>query len=307
VEFGVHLPLIDLGEGVLGSAELRAFARTAAESGYTVLSSNDHLVWQRPWLDGPSVLTSVAEASGAMTLATSVALPTVRHPVVLAKWLTTLACLTDRRIIAGLGPGSSRADYRAVGVPFDERWSRFDEAFAVVMALVRGDSAPDGRFYEAAEVRLEPLPERAPEVWFGSWGSDKRLAAMAEVADGWMASAYNTSPARFAEARARLDGHLDGCGRDPGAFPDMIATSWSYVTDDRQAADRLLHELLGPVLGRDPGELATQLPIGPPEHCARLLQAYADAGARRILLWPVRDPIGQLGEFMERVAPQLGA
>ncbi len=305
MDFGVHLPLIDFGEGSMTLGRLQTYAETAAALGYATLSANDHIVWQRPWLDGPAALTSVLTHAGAMTLATSVCLVNVRHPVVVAKWLTTVARLSGGRVIAGLGPGSSAADHAAVGIPFEQRWARFDEALVTVRALLRGHAAPDGTFYDVADVRLDPLPERVPEVWFGSWGSDRRLRALAATADGWMASGYNTTPARFADARARLDTHLVACGRDPQSFPDLIATMWLYVTDTQQEADRVVADVLSPVLRRSADELASQLPIGPPEHCIDLLQAYADTGVNQILLWPIRDPIDQLHRFDTLVRPSI--
>ncbi len=306
MDFGVHLPLIDFGDGLLAPRELRDYTATADDLGYATLSANDHLVWQRPWLDGPTTLTSVHGDAGDMALATSISLPAVRHPTVLAKWLTTVGCLTDNRIIAGLGPGSSSADYAAVGVPFEERWARFDEALRAIKALIRGDPAPAGTFYDLDGVRLEPLPSTPPEVWFGSWGSDRRLRAMAQIADGWMASGYNTTPEGFAEARERLDGHLTACGRDPAAFPDLIATMWLYITDRREEAQHVLQEILAGILRRDPDQLAGQLPIGPADRCVDLLNSYERAGARQILLWPIRDPVRQLHLFHELVRPNVG-
>lgn len=305
MDFGAHLPLIDFGDGSLALDQLQAYAATAADLGYATLSANDHLVWRRPWLDGPAVLSSVLAHTGSMTLATSVCLVNVRHPVVVAKWLTTVARLSGSRVIAGLGPGSSAADHAAVGLPFDQRWARFDEAFAAVKALVRGRPVPAGRFYERADVHLQPLPTRIPEVWFGSWGSDRRLRALAATADGWLASGYNTTPDRYVDARARLDAHLVACGRDPAAFPDAIATLWLHVAATQHDADRLLRDVLAPALGRDAGELAARLPIGPPEHCVDVLQAYADAGARQVLLWPISDPIDQLHRFDALVRPGI--
>jgi alkanesulfonate monooxygenase SsuD/methylene tetrahydromethanopterin reductase-like flavin-dependent oxidoreductase (luciferase family) len=303
MRFGVHLPLVDFGQGVISGPDLRRYARTAAAAGYTTLSANDHLVWRRPWLDGPTALASVLGDAEGLTLATSVALPTVRHPVVLAKSLTSLALLAGRRVVAGLGPGSSEADHRVVGVPFEERWARFDESLRLVRALVRGEVAPPGRHYPVGDLRLDPLPSAAPEVWCGSWGSDTRLRRMVEVADGWMASAYNTSPEHYAAARSRIDGHLVAVGREPAGFPDLIATTWSYVTDDARLADRLLREVLGPILERDPDDLRALLPIGTAEHCIGLLERYAAAGAQQLLLWPIQDPIDQLERFAERVLP----
>ena len=305
MDVGVHLPLADLGQGLPGGAELRAYTATAAGLGFAMVSANDHLVWRRPWLDGPTALAVVVGSAGSMTLATSIALPAVRHPVVLAKVIASLAVLSDGPVVAGLGPGSSADDYRAVGIPFEERWARFDEGLRVVRALLRGEPASDGRYYQAAGLRLDPLPTTPPQVWFGSWGSDVRLRRMAAAADGWLASAYNTTPERFADARARLDGHLAAAGREPATFPDAVATAWMYVTHDAGEAASVLEDVLAPLLGRDPAGLAAQLPVGSPEHCIDLLTAYAAAGARRILLWPVHDPARQLELFAEEIRPHL--
>ena len=237
-------------------------------------------------------MACVAASAGTLTLATSITLPVVRHPVVVAKMLTSLAAMAQGPVVGGLGPGSSQADYAAVGVPFDQRWARFDEAFRLVRALVRGEPTVPGPFYPV-EARLAPLPAPPPEIWFGSWGSDRRLAALAAVADGWFASAYNATPLQFAQARSRLDDHLRTAGREPTAFPDAVATTWLYVTDDRQQAQHMLTEVLAPTLGRDPATLG-HLPVGGPEHCAQALAAYEAAGVRELVLWPLGDPIRQL-------------
>jgi alkanesulfonate monooxygenase SsuD/methylene tetrahydromethanopterin reductase-like flavin-dependent oxidoreductase (luciferase family) len=224
----------------------------------------------------------------------------VRHPVVVAKTLSSLASLTGSRVIAGLGSGSSQADYDAVGVPFAERFVRFDEAMPLVRDLVRGEAATGGRFYGPAGP-LAPVRDPAPEVWFGSWGSDRRLAALAAVADGWFASAYNATPTEYGAARARLDGHLAAAGREPAAFPDAIATAWALVTSSAAERERVLHDLLGPLLGRDPETLAN-LPIGSPAQCAEALAAYAEAGATLMFVWPLRDAAAQL-ELLARAWP----
>jgi alkanesulfonate monooxygenase SsuD/methylene tetrahydromethanopterin reductase-like flavin-dependent oxidoreductase (luciferase family) len=292
MDLGAHLPLADFGDGTPSIGELRDYARTARDLGSTTLSANDHLVWRRPWLDGPTALAAVVGDAGSMTLATSIALPVVRHPVVVAKTLSSLASLTESRVIGGLGPGSSQADYDAVGVPFAERWARFDEAMPLVRSLVRGETTPGGGFYGPAGP-LAPVRDPAPEVWFGSWGSDRRIGALAAVADGWFASAYNATPAEYAAARARLDGHLTAAGRDPATFPDAIATGWALVTTSASERERVLRELLGPLLGRDP-ETMDNLPIGSSAQCAEGLAAYADAGATLMLVWPLRDARAQL-------------
>jgi alkanesulfonate monooxygenase SsuD/methylene tetrahydromethanopterin reductase-like flavin-dependent oxidoreductase (luciferase family) len=294
MRWGVHLPLVDFGDGPASLHALQEYVRVARDLGYDTVSANDHLVWRRPWLDGLTALTAVAGCAAGMTLATTVALPAVRHPVVLAKALATLGVLHSGPVVAGIGPGSTRGDFDAVGVPFAQRWSRFDRAAVVVRELLHG---------EHPDLRISPLPADPPQVWIGSWGSPARLRAMAATADGWLASGYNTDPHRYAECRARLDVELERAGRDPATFPDMIATVWLHVGDT--AAPVL--DLLASTLQRDPHVLAERLPVGDPEHCAEVLAGYARAGVRRMLLWPVGDGAEQLRRFMDEVAPHVPA
>jgi alkanesulfonate monooxygenase SsuD/methylene tetrahydromethanopterin reductase-like flavin-dependent oxidoreductase (luciferase family) len=302
MDLGVHLPLADLGQGLPSGRDLRSYGALAAELGFTAVAANDHLVWRTPWLDGPTALAAVCGSTGGMRLVTSVALPVIRHPVVLAQGLAALAALADGPVVAGLGPGSSREDHRLVGVPFEERWARFDEGLRAVRAWLAGDPVPDGRFYPGGGAMPGP-PASSVSVWSASWGSPARLRAVARDADGWMASAFHIDPARFRTARAELDAHLRAIGRDPALFGDLVATTWQYVTDDRSEAHRLVEDLLAPLLGRDPDDLAAHLPIGPPEHCARVLSDYAAAGAGTVLLWPVRDPLRQVERVAEDVRP----
>ena len=119
-------------------------------------------------------------------------------------------------------------------------------------SLVRGEPAESGRFY-SGDYDVTPTPDPPPGIWFASWGSDRRLAAMAAVADGWFASAYNATPAQYAEARARLDDHLRRAGRAPESFPDAVATTWLHVTESRQEAEHVLVDVLAPDSRPGPG------------------------------------------------------
>ena len=70
----------------------------ARECGFAAVSANDHFLFQAPWLDGPTALAAVIERSGAMELATTVALVALRGPVPLAKTLAALDVLSDGRV-----------------------------------------------------------------------------------------------------------------------------------------------------------------------------------------------------------------
>jgi alkanesulfonate monooxygenase SsuD/methylene tetrahydromethanopterin reductase-like flavin-dependent oxidoreductase (luciferase family) len=299
VDLGVHLPLIPFGEP-LSLARLERTVDAARECGFAAVSANDHFVFQTPWLDGPTALASVIERSGRLTLATTVALSVLRGPVPLAKTLGAIDLLSGGRLVAALGPGSSKRDYDALGVSFEERWKRFDEGLAVLRGLLKGEPVP-------GDLRLAPDPVQPGGVplWVGSWGSKAGLARVARWGDGWLASAYNTTPARFAAARARLARALADRGGSAEGFPTALATMWTWVADDPAERDRVLAEVLAPVLGRDPGELGRRVCVGSAEHCAELLCRYAEAGCGRVYVWPLGDERRQLELVAGEVAPMI--
>ncbi len=291
-------------------ARLTGAVDAARECGLAAVSANDHFLFQAPWLDGPTALAAVIERSGTMELATTVALVALRGPVPLAKALTALDLLSDGRVIAGVGPGSSERDYDAIGVPYEERWERFDEAVAILRSLLRGDPPPATlRHYAVPGSRLAPAPRRPGGIplWIGSWGSKAGLRRVARLGDGWLASAYNTTPEAFKAAKDSLSERLDSQGRDAVRFPNALATMWTWVTEDPREADRVLREVLAPLLRREPDDLRDALCVGPAEKCAELLSRYAQAGCERVYLWPLGDEPRQIELAATGVLPAVQA
>jgi alkanesulfonate monooxygenase SsuD/methylene tetrahydromethanopterin reductase-like flavin-dependent oxidoreductase (luciferase family) len=310
LELAVHLPLMEFGDEGQSLARLTRAVDAARECGFAAVSANDHFLFQAPWLDGPTALAAVIDRSGAMELATTVALVALRGPVPLAKTLAALDVLSDGRVIAGIGPGSSERDYDAVGVPYEERWKRFDEAVAILRSLLRGDPPPESHLhYPLPESRLAPAPRRPGGIplWIGSWGSEAGLRRVARLGDGWLASAYNTSPEGFSAAKRSLSEQLHAQGKDPARFRNGLATMWTWITEDAHEADRVLREVLAPLLRRDPDGLRDQLCIGPAEKCAELLSRYAQAGCERVHLWPLGDEPRQIELAATAVLPAITA
>jgi alkanesulfonate monooxygenase SsuD/methylene tetrahydromethanopterin reductase-like flavin-dependent oxidoreductase (luciferase family) len=309
MEFGAHLPLIDFGGHPCTLDRLTDYTRRAAGLGFATLAANDHLVFAVPWLDGPTALASMIGSSGSMTLATTVALPVVRGPVPLAKAVAAIDRLSGGRVVVGVGPGSSRLDHDAVGIAFDERWNRLDEAVQALRSLWQPDGEPFvGRFYSTAGIDLRPRPTRpsGPPIWIGSWGSDAGLRRTARLGDGWLASAYNTTPAVFADAWTTLQGLLAEAGRDQATFPNALATMWFHITDDAAEADRVVRERVMAVVNRPENELRERLPVGSADAFAEKLHAFREAGVQQVLVWPVVDEARQLELFCERVVPLIG-
>jgi alkanesulfonate monooxygenase SsuD/methylene tetrahydromethanopterin reductase-like flavin-dependent oxidoreductase (luciferase family) len=301
MDFGGHPFTLD---------HLTAYTTTAAQLGFVALSVNDHMVFEVPWLDGPVALAAVMEQSAEMTLATTVALAVVRGPVPVAKTLGAIDRLSGGRLLVAVGPGSSPEDYAAVGLDFAERWLRLDEAIGALRALWHPGGAPFvGRFYSTEGISLQPLPAqpKGPPIWLGSWGAQAGLSRVARLADGWLASAYNTTPELFTQAWLTLRSMLTDHGKNPETFPNALATMWFYITDDRAEADLILSERVVPTLHRPEDMLRERLPIGPPELFAEKLTDFARAGVQRVLIWPVADELHQLNRIWNDVRPLVAA
>ena len=308
MDFGLHLPLLDFGGNPYTLDHLIAYTETGRGLGYRALAANDHLVFARPWLDGPTALAAVLSHSGDMELVTTVSLPVVRGPVPLAKSLAAIDRLSGGRLIACLGPGSSARDYGVVGIPFEERWKRFDESIQALRALWNPDGgAYKGTYYNTEGIRLEPFPDRkpGPPIWIGSWGSKAGLRRVARLGDGWLASGYNTTPPLFAENWGQLQEFLLAEGKDPSSFPNAIASMWLYITENQAEAERMLNQVLAPALNRPVAELRERVPIGSIQHCAEKLAAYHSVGVQRIYLWPVANELEQIEIFMNQVVPLI--
>ena len=308
MEIGVHLPQISWEGEPLSLDRLISAAAVAERLGFGTIAANDHLVYGRPWLDGPLAIAAVLGAAPSVRLMTSVALPVVRGPFALAKSLGAIDLMSGGRLDAGLGPGSSQADYALVGIPFTERWARFDESIAAMRALWDGDVPPFvGRYYDTTGVTLSPPPVQptGPPIWIGSWGSTAGMRRVARLADGWLASGYNSTPEQFTTAWGTLRGMLEADGRDPSTFPCAMATTWLYLTDDETEA-RAVNERLSNMLRRPVEEVEDRLPVGSPTRCVDLLGRYRAAGLQRVLLWPVKDEVRQMERIARDVLPQLG-
>ncbi|HEU4329546.1 MAG TPA: LLM class flavin-dependent oxidoreductase [Lapillicoccus sp.] len=311
MKFGVHLPLIDFGDGSYAAEHLVEYVETAVGLGYEAVCANDHLVFGAPWLDGLTALAAVVSCSGTARLMTTTANPVVRGPAALAKALTALDAMSGGRVVAGVSPGSSQADYTLAGVPFEERWARFDEAVRSTRALLDGTGFA-GSHYRVDE-SLAPRSARtgSPPLWIGSWGSDAGMRRVARLADGWLASAYNIAPDEFATRWAALQGRVATLARDPQSIGNGLATTWFHLDrpGDRHPADAVLTDRLAPVVHRPVEQLRQRLPFGGGAAALDLVGSFRNAGVQWLLVWPVgdgaADDIEQLHRFHDEVMVPL--
>ena len=80
---------------------------------------------------------------------------------------------------------------------------------------------------------------------------------------------------------------------------------WTWITSSRGEAERVINDVLAPMLRRDPDELRGQLCVGEPEACAELLSRYARAGCRRVHFWPLGEEPRQVELIASEVMPRV--
>jgi probable F420-dependent oxidoreductase len=187
---GFHLP--QFGRAV-ATGGIEQAARRAEELGFDDVWVSDHLVipadqsYPSPYLYDPLMaLAFAAAATTRIGIGTSVLVATqYTSPLAVANSLASLDFLSGGRLTVGAGIGWSRAEYEALGAPFEARGRRLEEIIALWRTAWQDDPAShDGPFYPFHDIRILPQPAHHIPIWLGGT-SDAALARAARLADGY--------------------------------------------------------------------------------------------------------------------------
>jgi probable F420-dependent oxidoreductase len=188
VHFGVILPNFGAGSS---PDRIRRVAESAEEFGFDSVWTTEHIIvgpeavepYGRVY-DPLVALGWVAGWTERIGVGTSIVLVPLHHPIHLAKETATLQELSGGRFTLGVGMGWHRDEFDFVGVPFEGRGRRGDEAIRIVRALWSGARDFDGRWWSFHDATFEPLPARHPEIWIGG-GSERAIRRSLELGDAW--------------------------------------------------------------------------------------------------------------------------
>ena len=149
-------------------------------------------------LPDPLIAVSLAAAvTERLTVGTCILQVPLRRPVELAHRILTAHLVSGGRLLLGVGAGSTKADFDAVGVDFATRMQALDEALVLMRRLWRGE--------QVGAANLTPWPSAVggPPVLIGSWSSKQWITRAARDFDGWIASAAKTSYATLSDGIRR--------------------------------------------------------------------------------------------------------
>ena len=217
-----------------GTGAVLELARAIEDVGYDEIDMFDHVTVGLPipgrsearhavpeLLEPLVTLGAISAVTERIGLGTGVLVLPQRQPALVAKQVATLDVLSGGRVRLGVGVGWQRSEYESLGVPFEERGRRIDEAITLMRRYWTEPSVSfHGQFYRAEAMGMDPKPVQpgGPPLWIGG-DSEAALRRVGRLGDGWMAMADSdeavlSAPEKLATIRAAAE----TAGRDPAAI-----------------------------------------------------------------------------------------
>jgi probable F420-dependent oxidoreductase len=301
---------------IVTGPELADRARRAEELGYHALVLPDHLLGQ---LSPVVAMTAVAAATSTLRMSAFVLNNDLRHPAVLAQDLASIDVLSGGRLDIAIGAGWNKAEYDAIGIPFDAtpvRQARLAESVSVLKGLFSG--APfsfAGEHYTITDYAAAPLPVQRPHPPFFIGGGGRRtLTLAAREADIVGLAPRIRAPATvdaksltLAATREKIGWVRAAAGARFGSLEfNIYPSAWPVtVTDNLRAEARRVIDALrsrtGVELTEDEVIDAPHLFIGSIDRLVeKFLQLREELAISSVLL----GEIGELTPVLERLSGQ---
>ncbi len=243
---------------------IAAVARAAEDAGFESFWGGEHIALPDPqtpsspmpprtaFVDLCVTIAFAAAHTRTLRFGTGIIILPLRNPVVLAKQLASVDVLSGGRLIFGVGISNIEGEYNAVGMPFDHKGKRAEEAIAVMKALWSMERAQfHSRFFSLEGVRAEPFSRtaRLGDGWFG-YGLD--LEATANCIKG-IRAACDKHGRSFDQIeisvtpKAELNRDLAQRYAELGVRRLIISPRAKDAEEMLQAVDTAGHELIGSV------------------------------------------------------------
>ena len=242
-------------------------------------------------------MTYALARTSRLKVGTGVAVLPGRHPVLVAKQLTTLAGLAPRRVLPVFGLKPARpAELAAFPVPPGRRAAVFDESLTLIRLLLSEESVSlRGEFFTVESASIGPRPARPLDIWLGG-SAPGALRRVGRLGDGWLASFL--TPAEAEAGRRAIEAAAAEVGRE--IEPDHYGISLAVADDASRPA------LLQAARSRRPDVDPEQLIASGWDGARAMIGDYVAAGLTKFVIrpgWTVADPGQFTGDFVRELVP----
>jgi len=294
VQVGMTMPVM---EPDLDASVLRRWATMIDEGPFSSLCWGERVAFGNP--EAVTLLGALAAWTQRVPLITTVVVPQLHDPVLLAKSLATGDMLSGGRLTVGVGVGGREEDYRAVAAdPSTQTIRGLAERVAIMKKVWAGEKITDS----VVEVGPRPVHDGGPRLLVGTIGP-KTLRSAAGWADGLAGITLDLDTAKQNE--------LFEVGRDAwqqaGKPPPHLATSFWFALGDAEAARAQIHRHLRHYMNWIPVEFVDAMApstgwAGTEDQLAETLARFAEIGTSEIHLIPTSSDVGQLRAAADVVA-----
>lgn len=261
--------------------EQRARLARIADVGIDHVFTADHVSFiDGSGMDGLVMLAAMSGLEPRLDLHVGVFLLALRHPMVAARQIASLAQAAPGRLTVGVGVGGEdRHEIEVCGVDPATRGRRTDSCLDIVRRVLDGDTVGiDDEFFTLSDAMIKPTPR--PRVPFLVGGrSDAAVERCGRLGDGWLAAWCSSR--RFADGvRA-----AEEIGADRDVTWNHGLQVWVGVGDH---ADARRHVAAGMenFYQMPFSAFEKYTPMGTAEQIAEFLAPYVEAGAHTLNLTP---------------------
>jgi probable F420-dependent oxidoreductase len=278
------------------------FAKKCEAMGLHTMWTIDRIAYDN--LEPLTILAAAAGSTQKIRIGTSVLLPGLRHPALLAKTIATLDFISNGRLTLGVGFGSRENDFTAVEVPYEGRGSRAVECVQLMKRLWAEENVTHkGRFFNVKNLTIGPRPIQKPIPIFTGGSAEVSLKRAGTWANGFICG--SSAIPEFPTTWEKIVQYARAAGRNPNEI-EKAGLTFMAINDDTAKAVETVNSYVMRYYGRLRGDVASTSLVGSPAVAERI-EAFLTRGLETLIIGLADPDLKQLDLFGEKVLPLVKA
>ncbi|WP_167108792.1 LLM class flavin-dependent oxidoreductase [Mycobacterium sp. DL592] len=276
---------------------LKRWAKAVDEGPFSSLCWGERIAFGNP--DSLTLLGALSAWTDRVPLVTTVVVPQLHDPVMLAKQLATGDMLCGGRLTVGIGVGGREEDYRAVGAdPKTQTMREMAERVAVMQRIWSGEKITES----VLPVGPRPAQHGGPRLLVGTIGP-KTIRSAVPWADGLAGITLDLD----LDKQDQLFDVARTAWAQAGKPEPHLATSFWFALGDGDAPRTQVHKHLRHYMNWIPAEYVDAMApttgwAGTDEELVATLKGFASIGTTEVHLIPTSSDIDQLRRVADLVS-----